>query len=81
MRRDFFPAVPTFTTSLSSLDRVVRGAGSTVEVMKTLDRLESDYEHLSPHIAKSGRSWWIAGFTVAVVIAVWFVAAAIASAL
>jgi hypothetical protein len=46
-----------------------------------LDRLESDHEHLSPHIAKSVRGWWIAGITVAIVIAVWFVVAAIAAAL
>ena len=54
----------------------------TVEDMSTLlDRLESDHEHLSPHIAKSVRGWWIAGITVAIVIAVWFVVAAIAAAL
>ena len=54
----------------------------TVEDMNTLlDRLELDHEHLSPHIAKSVRGWWIAGITVATVIAVWFVVAAIASAL
>ena len=46
-----------------------------------LDRLESHHEHLSPHIAKSDRGWWIAGVTVAVVMAVSFVVAAIASAL
>ena len=46
-----------------------------------LDRLESNHEHLSPHIAKSDRGWWIAGVTVAAVMAVSFVVAAIASAL
>jgi hypothetical protein len=46
-----------------------------------LDRLESHHEHLSPHIAKSDRGWWIAGLTIAAVIAVWFVVAAIAAAL
>ena len=46
-----------------------------------VDLLESTRERLSPHIHKSDRGWWIAGLTVAAVIAVWFVVAAIASAL
>ena len=46
-----------------------------------LDRLRSDHEHLSSHIAKSARGWWIAGSIVATMIAAWFVVAAIASAL
>ena len=45
-----------------------------------LDRLEPDDEHLSPHIATSDRGWWIVGLTIAAVIAVWFIVAAIASA-
>ena len=71
-----------FTTSLSSLDHAIAPSGSRVEDMDTLlDRLRSDHEHLSSHIAKSARGWWIAGGIVATVIAVWFVVAAIASAL
>jgi hypothetical protein len=81
VRRDFLLALPTFTTSLSSLDRAVTKAGFTVEVMNTLlDFLESNGERLSPHIDKSDRGWWVAGIAVATVIALWFVLAALAGA-
>jgi hypothetical protein len=45
-----------------------------------LDRLELDHQHLSPHIAKSDRGWWLMGITVATVIVLWFVLAAMSAA-